>query len=255
MASIPLHVGKIYGPVRSRRLGWSLGLNISPTTYKLCSFNCIYCQYGWTSVCTTDITHRLADLPSPDDFGMALEVALRENEKIDNITFSGNGEPTLHHKFEELVDIAKRLRDRFFPKARVGILSNSSAAGNETVLRGLVKLDFRIMKLDAGDTNTFRRINLLCKQVSYVAILNSLRFMENITLQTMFIEGKTQNTGEREIKEWVERVGELKPASVQIYTLHRPAADSSLRSVPEEKLRRIANYAEETTGVPVGVYL
>jgi len=186
---------------------------------------------------------------------MALEVALQENKEVDNITFSGNGEPTLHHKFEELVDIAKRLRDRFFPKARVGILSDSSAAGNEAVLRGLAKLDFRIMKLDAGDSNTFRRINRPCKQVSYAAILKSLRFMENITLQTMFIEGTIQNTGEREIEAWVERIGELKPASVQIYTLRRPAADSSLRSVTEEKLNRIAYYAEEKTRVPVGAYL
>lgn len=133
MATIPLQSGIIYGPVKSRRLGWSLGINISPLDYKFCSFNCVYCQYGQTKVCTFDTRGRLRDFPSLDDFGRDLEIALHKSEQIDNITFSGNGEPTLHPQFNELVSIAKQLRDTYIPRARLGIISNSSTVGIKKV--------------------------------------------------------------------------------------------------------------------------
>ena len=253
MNPIPLQSGIIYGPVSSRRLRWSLGLNTSPTRHKLCSFNCVYCQYGWTTFCTIDTTNRLSDFPTPEDFGRALETALRENDEIDNITFSGNGEPTLHPQFEELVDIAKRLRDGYFPKARVGILSNSSTVGVEKVFRVLGKLDFRIMKLDAGAPETFRKINRPCKGVDYKAMLNGLQSLENVTLQTMFVGGKIPNIGERQIRAWIERVGEIKPMNAQIYSLHRPPAESSLHEVLGVRLQEIAAQTEEAAGVPVEV--
>jgi len=253
MQTIPLQSGIIYGPVRSRRLGWSLGLNISPISYKFCSFNCVYCQYGWTTICTLDTTDRLEDFPTPDDFEKALESALleHEGEEIDNITFSGNGEPTLHPKFEELVDIAKKLREGYFPKAKLGVLSNSSTVDMKKVHRALTKLDFRIMKLDAGALETFKKINRPCPEVNYGTILNGLKSIENVTLQTMFVDGKLQNIGEREVKEWVERVGEIKPVKAQIYSLHRPPAASSLREVTAEKLGEIAAQTEKAAGVTV----
>jgi len=253
MNPIPLQTGIIYGPVGSRRLGLSLGLNVSPINYKLCSFNCVYCQYGNTTVCTTEATDRLADFPSPDDFGRALETALSENKEIDNITFSGNGEPTLHPRFDELVDVAKQLRERYFPEARLGILSNSSTASVENVLRALAKLDFRIMKLDTGSLETFRKINRPSKGVDYRTLLNSLQSLKNVTLQTMFVGGKIQNIGDQEIEQWIERVGEIKPINAQIYSLHRPPAESFLQGVPVERLQEIALQTEETTGVPVEV--
>lgn len=253
MKPIPLQSGIIYGPVKSRRLGLSLGLNASPIGYKLCSFNCAYCQYGNTTVCTTEAADRLDDFPTPDDFGRALETALHENKEIDNITFSGNGEPTLHPQFEELVDIAKWMRERYFPEARLGILSNSSTASVENVFRALAKLDFRIMKLDVGSLETFKKLNRPCKGVDYRTILNNLQSLENVTLQTMFVGGKIQNIGNREIGQWIERVGEIGPMSVQIYSLHRPPVESFLKEVPVERLREIAVQTEETTGVPVEI--
>ena len=147
MDTIPLQPGIIYGPVRSRRLGASLGLNISPTNYKLCSFNCVYCQYGWTDVCIMDTANRLGDLPTPDGFRKALESTLCENKEIDNITFSGNGEPTLHPQFEELVNIARQLKEEYFPKANIGVLSNSSTVNIEAVRRALASLDFNFPHL------------------------------------------------------------------------------------------------------------
>ena len=255
MDTIPLQTGIIYGPVRSRRLGWDLGLNTLPISYKLCSFNCVYCQYGWTDVCTMDIADRLGDFPTPDDFKKALEDALHENKEINSITFSGNGEPTLHPQFEELVDIAKQLKEEYFPEAKLGLLSNSSTINIEKVHRALTKLDFRIMKLDVGDLETLRKINKPCRAVDYGAIVSGLKSLEKVTLQTMFIDGVIQNIGDQEVSEWIERVGEIQPMKAQIYSLHRPPAASFLREVPAEKLEAIAAPIERTTGVPVEVII
>ena len=253
--TIPLHSEIIYGPVRSRRLGRSLGLNILPTSYKLCSFDCVYCQYGRTSICTLDSAHRLDDLPTQDDFGKALESALHEHKEIDNITFSGNGEPTLHPQFEELVDIAKQLKEEYSSKAKLGILSNSSTVSLEKVNRALAKLDFRIMKLDAGGLETFRKINHPCQGVDYRPIVDGLKSLEKVTLQTMFIDGTIQNIGGREVTEWIERVGEIQPMKAQIYSLHRPPAEPSLRQVTAERLREIAVQTEQVTGIAVEVII
>jgi len=253
MPAIALQPGIIYGPVKSRRLGWSLGLNVSPTTYKLCSFNCVYCQYGWTKVWTMDATSKLGDLPTPEEFEQALAEALRKNrdQQIDNITFSGNGEPTLHPQFEELVGIARSLKERYCPSAGLGVLSNSSTVSLERVRRALLKLDFKIMKLDAGDPQTFAKINRACSGVEYQIVIEGLKSLTGVTLQTMFIDGSTSNIGEREIKQWQERVSEIKPVKAQIYSLHRPSAASSLREVPAEKLREIAVRTEAIAGTRV----
>lgn len=251
MHTLPLWSGIIYGPIRSRRLGRSLGLNTSPTSYKLCSFNCVYCQYGWTAVCTINTAARLSDFPTPDDFGEELERALRGLKTIDNITFSGNGEPTLHPQFEELVDIAMQLKDEYFPEAGLGVLSNSSTVSVERVRKALAKLDFRIMKLDTGDLETFRKINRPCRGVDYGTILNGLKSLEKVTLQTMFVDGTTQNTGDREVREWIKVVGEIQPMKAQIYSLHRPPAETSLREVPADRLRGIAARTGKATGVTV----
>ncbi len=253
MNPIPLHPEIIYGPVRSRRLGQSLGLNVLPTNYKLCSFNCVYCQCGWTAVHTIDPTDRLGDFPTPDNFERALRSAFSEQKEIDNITFSGNGEPTLHPQFEELVNIARRLKEEYFPEAKLGVLSNSSTVSTESVRRALAKLDFRIMKLDAGSLEPFRKINRPHKGINYKTILNGLKSLDKITLQTMFVDGSIRNTENQEVREWMERVGEIQPMNAQIYSLHRPPAESSLREVPPERLREIAAQTEEATGVAVEV--
>ena len=255
MDPIPLQPSIIYGPVRSRRLGWDLGLNASPINYKLCSFNCVYCQYGWTDVCTMDIAGRLGDFPTPDAFKKALEDALHENEEINSITLSGNGEPTLYPQFEELVDIAKQLKEEYFPEAKLGILSNSSTINIEKVHRALTKLDFRIMKLDVGSLETLRKINQPCRAVDYEAILSGLKSLEKVTLQTMFVDGPIRNIGDQEVNEWIERIGEIQPMKTQIYSLHRPPAASSLREVSAERLQEIATRVEATTDVSVEVII
>lgn len=254
MRTLKLQPDIIYGPVRSRRLNWSLGLNNLPFNYKLCSFNCVYCQYGWTPVCAIDVADRLDDFPTVSDFSAELEAALRASrETINNITFSGNGEPTLHPRFEEMVDIARKLRDEYFPEARIGILSNSSTVAVDQVQRGLAKLDFRIMKLDVGSEEAFRSINRPCPGVDYQAIVHGLKSLAGVTLQAMFVAGKLQNSDDAAVSEWIERVGEIKPLTVQIYSLHRPPAASSLAEVPRERLEEIAARTEAATGVTVEV--
>jgi wyosine [tRNA(Phe)-imidazoG37] synthetase (radical SAM superfamily) len=252
---IPLKTGIVYGPVRSRRLGRSLGLNVSPVSYKLCSFNCVYCQYGWTDVDALDTAAYEKDFPTVEDFARTLERVLVEqrNEGIDNITFSGNGEPTLHPRFADLVNVATALKERYCPAARLGVLSNSTAVAVENVRAALEKLDFKIMKLDAGDPETFQEINRPCPQVGYREILANLKTIRNVTLQTMFVDGAFCNIDDQQVAVWIERVGEIKPVKAQIYSLHRPSAASSLKEVPAEKLTKIAAGTEGQTGVEVEV--
>ena len=253
MEPIPLKDGIIYGPVSSRRLGQSLGLNIMPLNYKLCSFNCVYCQYGWTAIHSLDTTGRLADFPTPETFSRALGTALREDMEIDNITFSGNGEPTLHPQFAELVDIAGELKEQYRPRAKIGILSNSSTLTIDKVYQALAKLDFRIMKLDAGGPEMLTGINRPCPGISYQTIVNGLKSLESIILQTMFVSGEIQNISHREVAEWIQGVSEINPLKLQIYSLHRPPADGSLQEVAGEKLREIAARIRQTTEVPLEV--
>ena len=249
--NIALQPSPIYGPVKSRRLGWSLGINICPAKYKLCSFNCVYCQYGWTNVCRLDVSDRLADLTSTENLYDSLEKLLLASRQIDNFTFSGNGESTLHPYFDDMVDIVLSLKARYVPDARVGILSNSSKLSNPSVYSALSKLDFRIMKLDAGDSDTFNRINMPCPDVRYDDILDGLKSLDNIIIQTMFVDGEPSNTGERQVYRWMERISEIGPKSVQIYSLHRPPAASSLIEADSHKLAGIAERTRAETGIPV----
>ena len=249
-----IHPAIVYGAVRSKRVpGNSLGLNILPQKYKICSFNCVYCERGRTKVFADDLANRKADLPSPDDFERALESALRQSKQIDALTFSGNGEPTLHPQFEEMVDIALLLRNKFIPQAKVGILSNSSTLEIDGVLRGLSKLDYRMMKLDVGDVETFSKVNRPQSGVEFQAIVETLKTLDNITIQTMFINGNTQNIDDQGIRAWISWIGEISPDNVQIYSLHRPPAEPSIREVPAERLEQIAASVTERTGVPVEV--
>jgi wyosine [tRNA(Phe)-imidazoG37] synthetase (radical SAM superfamily) len=152
----------IYGPVRSRRLGLSLGINLLPANSNFVR-NCIYRQYGWTKNVTLSPVERLKDLPSPDEVANAIEPALprlsHDRQTVDSITICGNGEPTLYPNLAEVIETARRLRDRYFPKARLAILSNSSTLGNKTVREALESLDLKIMKFDAGSEEMFRRLN------------------------------------------------------------------------------------------------
>lgn len=255
MTVLELQEGIIYGPIKSRRLGPSLGINLSPTKFKLCSFNCIYCHYGWTKVHTLKVEDYLNVLPSIKEVEKALEEWLKkDHQKIDYITFSGNGEPTLHPKFSEIVDSVKKIRDKYASHAKVAILSNSSILNMPNVGEGLKKLNLRIMKLDCGTEKCFKQINRSCEKAEFKDIVENLKNLDDFILQAIFLDGEVNNISDKEIESWIEKISHIKPKEVQIYTCDRPQAKKGLIKVKKEKLNQIAKRAQEITGIVVRVF-
>lgn len=255
MQTLKLKEGIIYGPINSRRLGSSLGINLLPTEYKLCSFNCLYCHYGWTEVHTLDATSHLSDFPSTQQVKEALESWFETNRTpVDYVTFSGNGEPCLHPDFDRMVDLARKVKEKYAPHAKLAILSNSSCLENPRVLSGLKKLDVRIMKLDCGTEAIFRKLNRPHSKVRLDKVVENLKKVEDIIIQSLFTEGGTDNTKESEVDEWIGKLQYIKPMEVQIYSIDRPTADSGLTLVSKDKLKQIAKKAQGATGIPVKVF-
>jgi wyosine [tRNA(Phe)-imidazoG37] synthetase (radical SAM superfamily) len=255
MRTLKLQEGIIYGPVRSRRLGASLGINLLPTSYKLCTFNCLYCHYGWTKVHTVNVSLHLVDFPTVEQVKDSLEDWLKENQtRVNYITFSGNGEPCLHPEFDKMVDVALQARNKYAPQAKLAILSNSTCLDKGNVLAGLRKLDVKIMKLDCGTEETFRKLNRPCKGIRFEKVVENLKKLDDIIIQSVFVEGSVSNTEEGEVEKWIERLNYIKPKEVQIYSIDRPPADSGLTLVTKDKLNRIAKKAEGATGILVKVF-
>ncbi len=251
---LELQQGIVYGPVGSRRLGLSLGINLMPTGYKLCPFNCVYCQYGWSRLTSLDLTPHAANLPSPEDVEKALSEALRKGVQADYITLSGNGESSVHPAFPEIVDRVIRARDRLLPSARTCILSNAAGVLQAGSRAAMARLDVVILKLDAGDEETFRTINSPCEGVRLQELLEGMRHLKRFQTQTMFVDGKIENVSDEKRDAWIARLQELRPECAQIYSLDRPPAHEGLRSVDLVRLRDIASEAQSRTGIPVLTY-
>lgn len=239
-----LQQGIIYGPMQSRRLGRSLGVNLLPAEYKLCSFNCVYCQYGWTKNVTFTPGERLKDLPSVDAVAAALDISLadlsRDDKAIDAITICGNGEPTLYPALAEVIVKINELRDRYQPKARIAILSNSSTVGNPAVRAALERLDLKIMKFDAGSEEMFRQLNHPAAPIYMGEIVSGLKKLKNIFLQACFVQGRVTNADPDSVAIWIDKIREIHPLSVQVYTLDRDPADKRIEKVSLTTLRWIA---------------
>jgi wyosine [tRNA(Phe)-imidazoG37] synthetase (radical SAM superfamily) len=252
---IPLVQGIVYGPVRSRRLGRSLGINVLPRDVKACNMDCAYCQYGWTR--GQNRRAAPAHWPAPDRIEAAVSARLHKaeasGELIDRLTVAGHGEPTLHPAFEEIAERLCRLRDRVAPDIRLAILSNSTTAGSASVRRGLAFFDERYMKLDAGDPMTYARIN---GRGSFGATVEALRDLGQVTVQAMFVKdagGDVDNTTQHAVDAWIDTLDAIQPARVQVYTIARPPAQSSLSRVPARRLREIAERVR-ALGIPADVY-
>ena len=257
LKSISLQSAIIYGPVRSRRLGMSLGINLLPTQYKLCSFNCIYCQYGWTKKATFKAA-AMHDLPGVDDVSAALQTALENavvnHQIIDTITICGNGEPTLYPDIEEVIQVTKQLRDDYLPAARCAILSNSSTVGSRRIRQCLAALDLKIMKFDAGSEEMFRRLNHPGGPVYMGEIVAGLKELENIFLQSLFVQGRVTNADPDSVGLWLEKVREIRPCGVQIYTLDREPADKRIEKVNLATLDWIADQVRWQARVKAEVF-
>lgn len=258
LTAISLQSGIIYGPIRSRRLGLSLGINLLPSTYKLCSFNCLYCQYGWTPKPTRTPTFQMKDLPTPEEvseaLGKSLNQIIRQGTKIDSITFSGNGEPTLHPDFGEIVGMAKILRDQYLPQVKLAILSNSSTVGRKEVREALEMLELRLMKLDAGSETLIRHLNAPAPPFYLGEIVAGLKKLRDVILQALFVQGRVCNADLDSVEAWLEKVKEVQPILVQVYTLDRAPADRRLLKVNIPTLQWIARQVRWRAGVEAEVY-
>jgi wyosine [tRNA(Phe)-imidazoG37] synthetase (radical SAM superfamily) len=255
MRTLELKKGAIYGPIKSRRLGSSLGVNLLPGNYKLCTFNCLYCHYGWTHKHTKDTSCCLRDLPTVDQVRDALRGWLKKNpDHIAYITFSGNGEPCLHPEFDRMVEMTREVRDELAPQAKVAVLSNSTCLDDGKVMSGLRKIEVRIMKLDAGSEKMFKELNRPAEGIRLQDVVENLRRLDDIIVQSVFVKGRVDNTTEGEVEQWIGKLCLIKPREVQIYSIDRPSADEGLVLVERGELSRIAERAEKICGIPVKVF-
>ncbi len=240
----------IFGPVKSRRLGVSLGINLLPTDTKVCSFDCIYCECGLNPK-TRD---KRVELPLRETVYSSLESKLikmiTEGLLPDVITFAGNGEPTLHPDFAGIIDDTILLRDKYCSEARIAVLSNASRIDNSAVFDALLKVDDNIQKLDSGVEET---ILMLDKPNYHFDIENTVenlcRFKGRVIIQTMFVKGefngnKVDNTTTKDIKPWLRFLQQIKPQSVMIYTIERDTPFDTLSKVSLEELNKIAEQVE-----------
>jgi wyosine [tRNA(Phe)-imidazoG37] synthetase (radical SAM superfamily) len=247
----------IYGPVRSRRLGASLGINLLPAGIKVCNMNCAYCQYGWNRRAVRNRGEAIG-WPSPQAVESVvtsrLMRAAESGEILDRITVAGHGEPTLHPEFEEVVSRLCSVRDRVAPYLPLAILSNSTTSTSEDVRKGLERFDERYMKLDAGDPITYARMN--GPGVSITRIIDSLGLLAPITIQAMFVRdtrGEIDNTTDGVVHDWVDALDRIRAARVHLYTIDRAPALAALRPVPMRKLREIAERVR-AAGIPADVF-
>jgi wyosine [tRNA(Phe)-imidazoG37] synthetase (radical SAM superfamily) len=241
---IPLQKNIIYGPVNSRRLGLSLGLNVLPAKVKICSFDCQYCQYGWTGGYDDTVVDKL--LPSKDEILGALEVNLKNKRvKPHYITFSGNGEAMLHPHFPELVDGVNLLRDKYSPGSKTAILSNSTMVHLPEIRQALSKLDMRIMKLDAGNEEVYMNYNRPVIKFKFDRIIEGLTLMDDVTIQALFTSGPEGNYTEDNIKSWIAKLKLIKPAFVQLYSLDRGWPSENITYVSKQDLLRVKSMIEK----------
>lgn len=238
----------IFGPIHSRRLGVSLGVNLLPASGKVCSFDCIYCECGYNA------ERKGGKLPKPEEVIGALEERLKAmsaaQNPLDVITFAGNGEPTLHPDFARIIDATIALRDRYYPEAKVSVLSNSTRIDRPDVFNALMKVDNNILKLDSVFQETVDLIDVPNQEKFTVdnLIENLKAFKGNLIIQTMFLRGEhngkvVDNTIEREVAGWLEALREIAPKQVMVYSLDRPTPEQKLVKVPREELEKIADRA------------
>jgi len=240
----------IFGPIHSRRLGLSLGVNLLPVDAKICSFNCIYCECGYNT------TMNDSPIPTRVQVHEALETKLKqmksEGQIPDVITYAGNGEPTLHAEFEEIIDDTIALRDTYCPTAKVSVLSNSTRIHKPNVFRALNKVDNNILKFDSAIDRTMKIINCPVGKIINVAWLveQLSRFEGKLIIQTMFLRGEFKgesfdNTTDIEVEAWLKALEVIRPQQIMIYSLDREAPTKTLQKITTEEMKVIAVKARE----------
>lgn len=237
----------IFGPVKSRRLGVSLGVNLLPTDSKVCSFDCIYCECGWNP----KKREKKIVLPTRSDVRQKMEEKLNQmvldNDLPDVITFAGNGEPTLHPDFNGIIDDTIELRNRLTPRARIAVLSNATMLHKPDVISALLKVEDNIQKLDSGFEDTIRKMDCPASSFKLSEVVKNLKsFNGQVIIQTMFLRGTYQgeaidNSTREEVEAWINLISEIKPSQVMIYTIDRDTPAAGLEKLKIGELQQIAN--------------
>ncbi|MBP7103228.1 MAG: radical SAM protein [Bacteroidales bacterium] len=237
----------IFGPIRSRRLGNSLGINLLPGKHKVCTFNCIYCECGWGESGKNTLEHLLSAAVIIPIIEQTMKHLHDRGEKIDSITYSGNGEPTIHPEFEVITDAVIALRNKYFPKSIITCLSNSTQLHRPDVVAALKKIDNPLLKLDTGLQETFERMNKPFIGISLDTICRQLRLFEGkVTIQSMFLRGTLEdgnyidNTTEHEVQAWLKRLEFIRPHTVMMYPIDRETPATNLVKIDKATLEKIA---------------
>ncbi len=249
----------IFGPIHSRRLGVSLGVNLSPSDGKVCSFDCLYCEAGYNAQ-----GPGTTGLPDTESVATRLRAKLQEMKEagstLDVITFSGNGEPTVNPHFPEVVSRTIELRNEFYPEAKVSVLSNSTMLKSEAVCEALLKVDNNILKLDSAIEATMRLIDRPVSPLFTVStVVEQLkRFKGQAIIQTMMLRGehdgvKIDNTTPEEIAALIAAYKAIEPREVMLYSLDRSTPEERLVKVPIEELRTIGEQIAKATGIQIQV--
>ena len=235
----------VYGPVRSRRLGVSLGVNLLPLQAKVCTFDCIYCECGWNG--DNNGSRRFN---GREEVSAALQSVLEtmaaEGQQLDVITFAGNGEPTMHPDFEQIIEDTIALRDRYAPTAKISVLSNATQLHRADVVRALERVDNNILKIDSLDESVAQLINKPCCNYSVAKVVEQLRqFNGRVIVQTMFLRGEyngkvVDNTTEDQVAAWLKALELIAPQSVMVYSIARDTPCKSLIKVEKDELEQIA---------------
>lgn len=230
----------VFGPIRSRRLGSSLGVNILPSKGKLCNFDCIYCECGWNKDGMQD--HRLPSLEAVKDaLDQRIGVLAEQGIPVDSITFSGNGEPTIHPDFPAVVEHVLSLRDRYYPDAKVSVLSNAAMLGRKEVRDALKKVDNPILKIDASSDEL---ISLINKPSGSYRLADAVKWLEDFNgdfvLQTMFLRSPAFDlSAPVQLQGWMDIVRRTRPREIMVYTIDRETPDKSLGKYTVEEMEKM----------------
>lgn len=253
-----LFTSTIFGPIHSRRLGSSLGINLMPDDGKICSFDCLYCEAGYNAQ-----GPGTTGLPARAEVARLLEEKLKsmraDGTPLDVITFSGNGEPTLHPEFEGVIDDTIALRDEYFPGVKISVLTNSTRLANPSVESALRKVDNNILKLDSAFDETARLLDRPAPGFSVPDTIERIaRFGRDGIIQTMFTAGEhdgvaIDNTTDAEVDALIEAYRRIGPRMIMIYTIDRPTPEKTLRRISRERLDEIAEKIRTATGIEVQV--
>ncbi|MGC8802189.1 MAG: radical SAM protein [Bacteroidales bacterium] len=247
----------VFGPVKSRRLGSSLGINLLPEGKKICNFNCIYCECGWNS---NDTGH--LQWPSIEQVEKQLvdtiQQLIQQGKSIDTITFAGNGEPTMHPLFPDITGKVIEIRNRLLPSAKIAVLSNATLISKPSVQQALGQIDMNILKLDSAIESTCRLLNQPTGYFNLQDTIEQLKqFGNRCIIQTMFVRGyfnqqAFDNTTPEELEAWLQAIKKISPAYVMIYSIARDTPAEQIYKVSAEELRRIADMAKRA-GIKVSV--